>query len=84
MKSENKKLIKNHCENSINIALKDRSCANGGIETWIIPSNPKTSIQKKQEFFNKEKWGKGPDLEVVANFIYALQIYNASLYKAQI
>ncbi|PSD43841.1 hypothetical protein C7E23_12335 [Elizabethkingia anophelis] len=47
----------------------------GGIETWIIPNYNLSELQKKQDYFNRSKWGKGPDVEVVANFAYALQLF---------
>ena len=31
-------------------------------------------LQKIQNEFNTNKWGKGPDVEVVANFIYSLHL----------
>ncbi len=77
-------LVGTHCDKAINIVLSDRFRKDGGIETWIIPRNGQTKIQQKQELFNKTKWGEGPDLEVVANFIYALQVYQPHRYKKQI
>ena len=41
-------------------------------------------IQIKQEYFNTTKWGCGPDLEVVANFVFALQKYNPVKYEKHI
>ncbi len=72
-----KELIDKYCKKGILFALNDRMLSDGGIETWIIP-------KKKQEYFNETKWGKGPDVEVVANFIYALNIYEKTKYKETI
>jgi squalene-hopene/tetraprenyl-beta-curcumene cyclase len=77
-------LIEKHCLTAINVALTDRTCKNGGIETWIIPRENQNEIQTKQEYFNTTKWGCGPDLEVVANFVFALQKYNPITYKENI
>lgn len=77
-------LIDKYCGNAVEVALSERACSNGGIETWIIPKSGKSEIQLRQESFNETKWGKGPDLEVVANFVYALHLYNKSLLKDQI
>jgi len=84
IKSRNRILVKKHCNKAIDVALEQRSLSNGGIETWIIPVINQTEAQKRQEFFNNTKWGKGPDVEVVANFIYALFIYDKEMYKTQI
>jgi len=82
--ADRKKLIDKYCLKSIDIAVKERNSENGGIETWIIPKIPYTEKQKKQDFFNTTKWGRGPDVEVVANFLYALFLYDAQKYSKTI
>lgn len=82
--TKNKNLIDEFCTKAINIAIEERTAGNGGIETWIIPKNPNTEKQKKQDFFNSSKWGKGPDVEVVANFLYALFLYDSEKYSETI
>jgi squalene-hopene/tetraprenyl-beta-curcumene cyclase len=77
-------LITQFCSKPIQIVLTERASADGGIETWIIPKYNQTEIQQKQEFFNHTRWGKGPDIEVVANFIYALHLTGNHRYQAQI
>ncbi len=84
IKSGNSRFVKDYCQAAIDLALADRVCSSGGIETWIIPKENRTSLQEKQELFNTTKWGKGPDVEVVANFIYALSLYDATRYAATI
>ncbi len=71
-------LIKKYCKKPIDIVLQNRVKPNGGIETWIIPKDKQTKIQQKQELYNQTKWGTGPDVEVVANFIYALTLLRDS------
>ena len=73
-------IITKYCQKAIDIAINYRSSTNGGIETWILPKTNLTSLQKKQAFFNESKWGTGPDVEVVANFLYALYLYNQEAY----
>nr|MBC7613330.1 terpene cyclase/mutase family protein [Pseudopedobacter sp.] len=84
LKSDNKRLVFEYCLNAINIVLKDRTLSNGSFETWIINKEKQTPKQQKQEIFNLTKWGKGPDLEVVANFAYALFLFDNKLYKEYI
>lgn len=77
-------LINQFCTTPIHIVLTERTSADGGIETWIIPRTNQTTLQQKQELFNETRWGKGPDVEVVANFVYALQQLDSDRYQKQI
>lgn len=78
--SKKQQFIDDYCLNAISIALSERILDNGGIETWIIPKENQTQVQKRQEHFNTSKWGKGPDVEVVANFAYSLAILDKAKY----
>jgi len=78
--SANQQLVADYCHNAITIALNERMLANGGIETWLIPVKNQSNVQKRQEHFNSTKWGKGPDVEVVANFAYSLAILDKEKY----
>lgn len=74
--------IDKYCLSGIRILLDD--CYNkktGGIETWIIPKNNISDNQKLQKEFNEMKWGVGPDIDVMANFLYALCLYDYRQYK---
>lgn len=84
IKTGNTELIDKYCIKAINIAINERNQPNGGIETWIIPKDNLTEKQKKQDLFNSTKWGKGADVEVVANFVYALTLFDAEKYKSTI
>lgn len=79
--SDKRELIDKYCTKAIDTAINERSSSNGGIETWIIPHNNLTPMQETQDFFNRNKWGMGPDTEVMANFIYALFAYNPIKYN---
>lgn len=81
IRTKNRALIETYCNCLIEIALKNKYNKKGGIATWIIPNEERTEIQERQVFFNETKWGCGPDVEVVANFIYALHRYDAYKYK---
>lgn len=82
--SKQKHLVDEYCTKAINIAIEERSTNNGGIETWIIPKKNLTENQKRQNDFNSTKWGRGPDVEVVANFLYALFLYDFNKYESTI
>lgn len=81
IQTQENQLIDKYCLKAIDIVTQDRTIKNGGIETWIIPKDNLTEVQKRQDHFNSTKWGKGPDVEVVANFLYALFLYNAEKYS---
>jgi hypothetical protein len=76
--------IDKYCENPLNISLNERSSDDGGIETWIIPIHNLSDLQKKQDYFNLTRWGRGPDVEVVANLIYTLYLIDFKKYQNQI
>jgi hypothetical protein len=78
--SDRDDLLKSACDNPINIALSSRYNQAGGIATWIIPNDNQTVQQQKQDMFNRTKWGTGPDVEVTANFVYALFLYDKDKY----
>lgn len=81
MKTNHYELVDRYCLKAIDTAISDRTNDNGGIETWIIPKENLTEKQQKQDWCNSTKWGKGPDVEVVANFVYALTLFNAEKYQ---
>ena len=56
----------------------------GGLTTWIIPKNASTKIHNKQKYLNTIYWGTGPDIEVVANFAYAVFLFDKKRYQAEL
>jgi squalene-hopene/tetraprenyl-beta-curcumene cyclase len=72
------------CEGPLGVLLRDRSRADGSFETWIVPARDRTPEQERQVRFNQEKWGTGPDTEVVANLLYALVLYDRERFAATI
>ncbi|MET7057360.1 prenyltransferase/squalene oxidase repeat-containing protein [Elizabethkingia miricola] len=84
IKTGNGKLVDKYCIKAISIAVSERTQPSGGIETWILPKVNLTEKQKKQDLFNSTKWGKGADVEVVANFVYALTLLDSEKYKSTI
>jgi squalene-hopene/tetraprenyl-beta-curcumene cyclase len=76
IKSGNLHSYEKYCKGLIEIILRDCKDNNGGTKTWIIPKEGLSKLQEKQVFFNKTKWGEGPDVEVMANFLYSLTLVN--------
>lgn len=64
--------IEKCCSTAIDLVLEQRSIEEGVWETWIVPVKSRTPIEDKQEWLNTHLWGRGPDVEVVANFAYSL------------
>ena len=46
--------------------------ATGAFTTWLVPKADASPLQLLQNRFNHEKWGCGPDPEVVANLLYGV------------
>jgi hypothetical protein len=77
-----KKEIEDYCLLGVKILIEDcYDNETGGIGTWIIPKENLTETQKIQKNFNDNKWGSGPDIDVMANFLYALCLYDYKNYK---
>ena len=53
--------------------------ATGGFTTWLVPRTGMTPLQRRQAQFNREKWGCGPDPEVVANILYGVAVAGLAL-----
>jgi Squalene cyclase len=83
LRAENIPAVNKYCEQPIKIALSNKYNKHGGIATWILP-NKLNAKQLKQDLFNRTKWGTGPDIEVVANFVYSLYLLDSSLYQENI
>ncbi|MBL7727303.1 MAG: class 1 isoprenoid biosynthesis enzyme [Dinghuibacter sp.] len=70
-------------EKPIAVLLEHRRNNDGGIETWIIPRHTRHEAYQRQEHFN-QIWGTGPDVEVMANFLYGLCLYNYPRFRNEI
>ncbi|HMO39100.1 MAG TPA: terpene cyclase/mutase family protein [Saprospiraceae bacterium] len=77
----NEKYIKQYCLPLIDFAIDNCFDSNYSFYTWLVPKKHLNEIQAKQKQFNTEKWGTGPDTEVVANFIYSLMLIDGITYK---
>lgn len=72
------------CEKPLGVLLRDNTRADGGIETWIIPADGRTPRQERQLEFNRTKWGTGPDVDVMANLLYGLSLYDGARFEEHI
>lgn len=73
-----------YCEPPLSVLLRDNSRADGSIETWIVPAEGRTPQQERQLEFNRTKWGTGPDIDVMANLLYALALYDRGRFEETI
>ncbi len=76
--------VQNFCEYPLSILLTDNSHPDGSFETWIIPKGGRSEEQERQALYAKIAWGIGADNDVVANLLYALQIYDAHRFASVI
>jgi squalene-hopene/tetraprenyl-beta-curcumene cyclase len=57
---------------------------NGSFETWIVDRNNLSNVNKTIIWSIENMWGKGPDVEVMANLLYALNMYDYKKYEHEI
>jgi squalene-hopene/tetraprenyl-beta-curcumene cyclase len=58
------------CDGPIALALES------GLDTWIVPRTADDEDLDRQRWWIANAWGAGADPEVVANFLYALHLYD--------
>jgi squalene-hopene/tetraprenyl-beta-curcumene cyclase len=63
------------CEEPVAVLLADNSYPDGSFETWIMPARNRRPEHDLQEKWINLAWGTGPDVEVMANLLYALSEY---------
>jgi len=76
-------LADEHASSPLRILFRDCAGADGSFETWIIPARDRTAEQERQSDAAREKWGTGPDAEVMANLLYALTLYDATRFETE-
>jgi squalene-hopene/tetraprenyl-beta-curcumene cyclase len=64
------------CSDALELLLGQLIHEDGGFETWLVPRDQRTMLQARQAEMNATRWGVGPDVEVVANLLYALTLYD--------
>jgi squalene-hopene/tetraprenyl-beta-curcumene cyclase len=76
-------LADEHASPPLRVLFRDCVSADGSFETWIIPARDRTAEQQRQVDAAREKWGTGPDAEVMANLLYALTLYDAMRFETE-
>jgi hypothetical protein len=71
----------NLCEEPILLAINMQR-DDGGIGTWIADPLDHTSLKAQSNMHSI--WGSEPDLEVMANFLYALSCYDSDRFRNNI
>lgn len=75
--------IKEHIDDSIGLLLNHNTYQNHTFNTWILDPGDNNPIQTFYKTVTKDYWGNycGKDIEVTANMLYALAIYNKEKYS---
>lgn len=60
----------------LRVLLDDCMHDDGSFETWIVPARNRTPTQELQLAAARARWGTGADVEVMANLLYALLLYD--------
>jgi squalene-hopene/tetraprenyl-beta-curcumene cyclase len=76
--------IRQHCMGPLSILLEENRHADGSFDTWIIPTSDRSSAERREAEFALKMWGVGPDLDVMANLLYALVLVDRDRYSEQI
>lgn len=76
-------LVDEHAAAPLRVLFRDCMHADGSFETWIIPARDRSVEQERQLDAAREKWGTGPDAEVMANLLYALLLYDAPRFAKE-
>ncbi|MES2652530.1 MAG: phytanoyl-CoA dioxygenase family protein [Bacteroidota bacterium] len=73
-----------YCEKPLTVLLNHQANADGSFESWIIPKNNLSALQQMQNEWITKAWGTGADGEVLANFYYALMLYDKERFASVI
>jgi len=76
--------ISDLCNKAIELLFKHNSSLDGSFSTWIIDPDSKEAIDKRIIWAVINHFGKGADVEVVANMLFSLWQYNSKTYYHRI
>jgi squalene-hopene/tetraprenyl-beta-curcumene cyclase len=69
---------------SIDLLFTQGAHVDGSFETWIIDKNNPSEVNKMIIWSVENMWGKGPDVDVMANLLYSLKILDSKKYDSKI
>ena len=72
------------CDDPIRILFEQNSAGDGSFSTWIVDKTECNELTRTMLDAIETKWGNIPDVEVIANLLYALVIYDADRFAAEI
>jgi squalene-hopene/tetraprenyl-beta-curcumene cyclase len=70
-----------YCEPPLAVLLRNGRHPDGSFDTWIIPATGRTAAQERHVWFVGNAWSRS-DPEVIANLLYALNLYDAGRFRA--
>ncbi|WP_299222386.1 prenyltransferase/squalene oxidase repeat-containing protein [uncultured Aquimarina sp.] len=68
----------------LKVLFRDQANIDNGWESWIIPKENQSLEEQLQTIWVNKAWGKGSDIDVVANVLYALNIYDENRFSKEI
>jgi hypothetical protein len=72
-------------ESPVDLVLTAGSHDDGSFETWIYPApDDREPVHHRQARFAETAWGTGPDVEVMANLLYALTTWDPDRFLPRI
>ncbi|WP_405206489.1 prenyltransferase/squalene oxidase repeat-containing protein [Aquimarina sp. LLG6339-5] len=71
-------------EEPLKVLFRDQANADNGWESWIIPKENQSLEEQLQTVWVNKAWGTGSDIDVVANVLYALSIYDKDRFSKEI
>ncbi len=72
--------VSRYCEGPLQTLLDENRHEDGSFETWIIPAHKRTPEQERHAHYAEHAWGTGGDVDVMANVIYTLALYDETRF----
>lgn len=76
--------LRDYCVEPLRVLLRDCARGDGSYETWIIPATGRDEEQRLQAEWVNRAWGSGADVEVVANLLHALVLFDRKRFQREI
>ena len=73
-----------HCDPAIRLALADQHTHAGGFRTWVLDPGDDGERNRAVRAAIDTQWGDTVDVEVVANLLHALAVYDAARYCVEV